>query len=41
LVELYPGHIWKEDYLLFPLAGKVLSPADHVALSKQFEEVEL
>ena len=41
LVELYPGHIWKEDYLLFPLAGKVLSPADHVALSKQFEDVEL
>lgn len=40
LVELYPGHIWKEDYLLFPLAGKVLSPADHVALSKQFEKVE-
>ena len=21
LVELYPNHIWKEDYLLFPLAG--------------------
>ena len=41
LVELYPGHIWKEDYLLFPLAGKVLSPADHETLSKQFEEVEL
>jgi quercetin dioxygenase-like cupin family protein len=41
LVELYPGHIWKEDYLLFPLAGKVLSAADHVALSKQFEEIEL
>jgi quercetin dioxygenase-like cupin family protein len=40
LVELYPGHIWKEDYLLFPLAGKVLTPADHAALSKQFEEVE-
>jgi hemerythrin-like domain-containing protein/quercetin dioxygenase-like cupin family protein len=41
LVELYPGHIWKEDYLLFPLAAKVLSPADHETLSKQFEEVEL
>jgi hemerythrin-like domain-containing protein len=25
LVELYPGHIWKEDYLLFPMANKVLS----------------
>ena len=41
LVELYPGHIWKEDYLLFPLAGIVLSPSDHEALSEQFEEVEL
>jgi len=41
LVELYPNHIWKEDYLLFPLAGKVLSASDHEALSRQFEEVEL
>ena len=22
LVAFYPSHIWKEDYLLFPLAGK-------------------
>ena len=28
LVALYPSHIWKEDYLLFPLAGKVLTPED-------------
>ena len=23
LTELYPGHIWKEDYLLFPLTNKM------------------
>ncbi len=40
LVELYPDHIWKEDYLLLPLANKVLSPADHEALAAQFESVE-
>ena len=28
LVELYPAHIWKEDYLLFPMAlYPVLGPA--------------
>lgn len=24
LIELYPAHIWKEDYLLFPMANKLL-----------------
>jgi hemerythrin-like domain-containing protein len=28
LTELYPGHIWKEDYLLFPMTNKVLSADD-------------
>ena len=25
LMDLYPSHIWKEDYLLFPLTNKILS----------------
>lgn len=40
LVAFYPNHIWKEDYLLFPLAGKVLTPADQQELTDKFETVE-
>jgi hemerythrin-like domain-containing protein len=40
LVELYPGHIWKEDYLLLPMAGKVLSEKDLENLAEQFARVE-
>jgi hemerythrin-like domain-containing protein len=40
LVDLYPNHIWKEDYLLFPMSGKVLSALDCDNLMKQFEAVE-
>jgi hemerythrin-like domain-containing protein len=40
LVILYPAHIWKEDYLLFPMAEKILSPRDHELLLEQFEKVE-
>jgi hemerythrin-like domain-containing protein len=40
LVAFYPSHIWKEDYLLFPLAGKVLTPEDQQELSDKFETVE-
>ena len=40
LVALYPSHIWKEDYLLFPLAGKVLTPEDQQELMDKFETVE-
>ena len=24
IAELYPNHIWKEDYVLFPMTNKVL-----------------
>ena len=34
------SHIWKEDYLLFPLAGKVLTPEDQQELRDKFETVE-
>ena len=38
LVALYPAHIWKEDYLLFPMADKILTESDHELLSRQFEQ---
>ena len=40
LVELYPAHIWKEDFLLFPLAQQNLSPAEQQILEDRFEDVE-
>ncbi len=40
LVDLYPGHIWKEDYLLIPMANKILSGEDQNRLAEAFEEVE-
>jgi hemerythrin-like domain-containing protein len=40
LVAFYPNHIWKEDYLLYPLAGKVLTPEDQQELMGKFETVE-
>jgi hemerythrin-like domain-containing protein len=40
IVDLYPNHIWKEDFLLFPMTMKVLSPADLENLSVEFEKVE-
>jgi hemerythrin-like domain-containing protein len=39
-LELRPSHIWKEDYLLFPLAGKVLTPEDQQDLMDKFDKVE-
>jgi len=40
LAALYPNHIWKEDYLVFPMSGKVLSEADNADLQRKFEAVE-
>jgi len=40
IAELYPNHIWKEDYLLFPMSNKVLSAEDQQNLSLEFEKVE-
>lgn len=40
LAQFYPAHIWKEEYLLFPLARKVLSEEDDQRLLKEFESVE-
>lgn len=40
LTELYPNHIWKEDYLAFPLANKILSVEEQRDLCEKFEWVE-
>jgi len=40
LIELYPSHIWKEDYLLFPMAEKLLSESEQKELSAQFARHE-
>ena len=40
VVGLYPNHIWKEDYLLFPMTNKVLGPGDQQDLLEKFEAVE-
>jgi hemerythrin-like domain-containing protein len=40
LVGLYPNHIWKEEYLAFPMARKVLSAAEEQKLQEAFAGVE-
>ena len=40
ITELYPNHIWKEDYLLFPMSNKVLSADDQQKLALEFDRVE-
>lgn len=40
LVELYPAHIWKEDYLLFPMAQQTLSAVEREDMADRFEDVE-
>ena len=40
ILELYPGHIWKEDFLLFPMADKILNPEQQKELETGFEKVE-
>jgi hemerythrin-like domain-containing protein len=40
IAELYPNHIWKEDYLLFPMTHKVMRPEELQGLYQAFQEVE-
>jgi hemerythrin-like domain-containing protein len=39
-IDLYTDHIWREDYLLFPMTEKVLSKSELDGLIKAFDEVE-
>ena len=38
--ELYTAHMWREDYLLFPMSEKVLSGRDKEVLAKDFAGVQ-
>jgi hemerythrin-like domain-containing protein len=40
LADLYTNHIWKENYLLFPMTNKILGSDDLNALSREFEKLE-
>ena len=40
LVALYPNHIWKEDYLLFPMTGKVITDQEQLRLAAEFDRVD-
>jgi hemerythrin-like domain-containing protein len=41
LTELYPGHMWREEYLLFPMTAKVLGAEELRTLHAQFDHLEL
>lgn len=40
VVDLYPGHMWKADHLLFPLAIAKLAERDQEALIEQYNSIE-
>ena len=39
-IDLYTDHIWREDYLLFPMTEKVLSKPELEDVTRNFKEVE-
>lgn len=41
LAKLYPDHIWKEDYLLLPMAEKILSDTDQEVLAETLRMIDL
>lgn len=40
VVDFYPGHMWKADHILFPLADELLSERDHTVLVQHFAWIE-
>lgn len=40
LAEFFPDHIWKEDYLLLPMAEKVLSEEDKQSLADSLNLID-
>ena len=40
VVDLYPGHMWRTDHLLFPLAKAKLADRDQEALIEQYDSIE-
>jgi hemerythrin-like domain-containing protein len=40
MIGFYTDHIWKEDYLLFPMSKKVLTESDQTELQQGFAKVD-
>lgn len=40
VVDFYPGHMWKADRVLFPLADDLLSETDQGVLAEQFSWID-
>lgn len=40
VVDFYPGHMWKADHILFPLADELLSEMDQEVLIQQFAWID-
>jgi hemerythrin-like domain-containing protein len=40
IVSLYPNHIWKEDFLLFPMTNKVMGADEQKAMHQPFLDVD-
>lgn len=40
VVDFYPGHMWKADHILFPLADELLSEMDQEVLLQQFAWID-
>jgi hemerythrin-like domain-containing protein len=40
VAEFYPDHIWKENYLLLPMADKVFTEADQQALAQSLRTID-
>jgi hemerythrin-like domain-containing protein len=40
-IDFYRDHIWKEDYLLFPMSKKVLMESDQTELQQGFARVDM
>jgi hemerythrin-like domain-containing protein len=40
IADLYPGHIWREDYMLFPMTNKILSIEEQKSLYAAFQKVD-
>jgi hemerythrin-like domain-containing protein len=41
MIAFYTDHIWKEDYLLFPMSKKVLTDSDQTGLQQGFAKVDI
>jgi hemerythrin-like domain-containing protein len=41
IADLYPAHIWREDYLLFPMTDKILGVKEQESLYAAFQNVDV